>query len=95
MWLYSVFIVLILQVEGFKTPSCLKFKRLSSLKAFETVPIEVYEGLAASITAVGLFRFGVYWRMQYVAANMFGRIPQRSVVAEVDAQDGKSKDFQV
>lgn len=44
----------------------------------------------ASGLLLGSFQFYVYVRMQYVSANMFGRIPEGSLVAELDAKDGKN-----
>ena len=37
-----------------------------------------------------VFKFAVYWKMQFVSAGIVTGIPSKSSVVEVDAQDGKN-----
>ena len=90
---FSVLVVL-LGVDAFisTTYSPVRGLRHRELSMFDVGHIHVgpLEVAGALGLLLGGFQFSVYWRMQFVAANMFGRIPEGSTIAELDAKDGKN-----
>ena len=58
----------------------------ASLPTVDDIPLYSL-GIGASFLA---FKFGVYWRMQFVTAGMVGGIPKQSTVVELEAVDGKN-----
>jgi hypothetical protein len=55
-------------------------------------PFSFFFFFSAPIVAVSffIFKFAVYWKMQFISAGIVTGIPPKSCVVEVDAVDGKN-----
>ncbi len=62
-------------------------RALKDLNVLTDFPIS--STIAGSVCLFGLTKLIIYWRMQFVIADIVGGIPPSSKVVELDAQDGK------